>query len=76
MLLARVLNGCWCKMKAEISYFAPVPFDDVVQANVVLFLEDQEAKISSTVAASSCISTVSQRSVVARRYALRVYSTG
>lgn len=68
-------------MSAEISFFAPVSFDVVgkacvVQANVVLFLEDQERKISSTVAASSCESTVSQCSVVARRCALKIYSTG
>lgn len=77
MLLARVLNGCGYKMNAEISVFAPVPFDVVgkacvVHATAVLFLEDQEEKISSTVAASSCIPTVSQCSVVARRCALRM----
>jgi hypothetical protein len=81
MLLARVLNGCGYKTKAEIRYFARILFDSVgeayvVQANVVLFLEVQERKISSTVAASSCVSTVSQCSVVARRCALKMYSRG
>ena len=64
-------------MNAEISLFALVPFDAVgkayvVQANVILFVEYQERKISNTVAASSCIPTVSQGSVVARRCALKM----
>ncbi len=68
-------------MKAEISFLAPVPFDVVgkacmVQANAVLFLEDQAEKISSTVTASSCIPTASQCSVVARRCALKMDLTG
>lgn len=81
MLLARVLNGCRSKRSAEIKTVAPVLFDAVgkayvVQANVVLFLEEQGRKIISTVAASSCIPTISQYSVVARRCALKMYPMG
>lgn len=68
-------------MSAEIRFFAPAPFDTVgevyvVKTSVILFQEDQERKISSAVATTSCIPTASQYGVVARRCALKMYSTG